>query len=778
MGTPAYMPPEQIAGIRGKQTDVFSLGAILCEILTGAPPYTADSVDEVLNKSAKADLDEANRRLDQCGAGAELVHLVKQCLLAEPEQRPADGAEVAGRVLAYSQAVQSRLREAEMEKARSDAKAREVEKRHKLTALLLLTALSLIVVVLGGWGWIKQRESQQTRREALRRSAIVQQLNRAKGEAIRLYQAALDAPVDDLAVWEPATVAANQVKAMLSTMGIPLELADEVNGLSDRIAASASDRLLLSQIEHGREKSLEQVSIPDQPEPTLRQRRNEELQAAFENSPLNPDRSQDDAAREFLASRESSVREALIGAVDEWIVASDSTSARRWLANVLNGVDDNTWRIDARQAVLKGDLKTLQDLLDSDQTLSQSPRSVLSLCWSIAEISPELDTAKPLKGMIADHHDDFWLNVALGDNHRTGGQNYLAIQHYRTALGLRSIASLNRDLAQVELAVKQFSEAREHAQRALALNRRSQRSWETLAVTSADLGHMDEAQEAYQQALNLSAGNLESATTYAKFLDQTGRTSEAIDYLRKHQTKSPRKPQNHANQLIALLCREQRYLEAVREYTRLLEGKTANPSLKLLVAEAAVLAASDGEQNPTLTDSQRDELRRNAHEWIRQIWVTWVAHQTSKPVLSNIVRMRDSGSFDSVRLADELAKLPVEQQIAWSDLWNDIRYEESRSVSIDSDLKEWTLIEPTSVSSTSGATFTPQPDGSLFVSGDKELLEIYTIATEVNVEGISAIRLDVIADERLPNSGPGRHHRRGQFQLAEFELHLPNELVE
>src|SRR5262249_46596648 len=46
MGTPAYMPPEQARGDTGlidRRADVFALGGILCEILTGRPPYVGGS---------------------------------------------------------------------------------------------------------------------------------------------------------------------------------------------------------------------------------------------------------------------------------------------------------------------------------------------------------------------------------------------------------------------------------------------------------------------------------------------------------------------------------------------------------------------------------------------------------------------------------------------------------------------------------------------------------------------------------------------------------------
>src|SRR5262249_42227730 len=66
-GTPAYMPPEQALGEvdrLDRRSDVFGLGAILCEILTGQPPYGLADWDSALRRAIRADLTDALARLE------------------------------------------------------------------------------------------------------------------------------------------------------------------------------------------------------------------------------------------------------------------------------------------------------------------------------------------------------------------------------------------------------------------------------------------------------------------------------------------------------------------------------------------------------------------------------------------------------------------------------------------------------------------------------------------------------------------------------------------
>ena len=104
LGTPAYMAPEQASGEVDRvdrRADVFGLGSILCEILTGQPTYTGRTSAEIFRKAMRGDTAVALARLARCAAEPELIALAKDCLAVEPEDRPRDARLVADRITAY-----------------------------------------------------------------------------------------------------------------------------------------------------------------------------------------------------------------------------------------------------------------------------------------------------------------------------------------------------------------------------------------------------------------------------------------------------------------------------------------------------------------------------------------------------------------------------------------------------------------------------------------------------------------------------------------------------
>ncbi len=94
MGTPAYLAPEQILGEpHSSRSDLFSLGIVLYQMLTGAPPFDGSSIAAVCAQILTSDPVEPSKRNPSLPNG--LDHIVMRCLSKKPEDRYPSGDALA-----------------------------------------------------------------------------------------------------------------------------------------------------------------------------------------------------------------------------------------------------------------------------------------------------------------------------------------------------------------------------------------------------------------------------------------------------------------------------------------------------------------------------------------------------------------------------------------------------------------------------------------------------------------------------------------------------------
>ena len=182
VGTPSYMAPEQAAGKRkeiGTAVDVYALGAILYETLTGRPPFRAESSLETLQQ-VLVDEPVPPRRL-QPRAPRDLELIALKCLRKRPRDRYPDAEALADDLRRFRSNEPVRARPAPpWERA-----AKWARRRPAAAALLLAAVLAVIALLAGAWWHDAQLRAERDETERQKTEAQTQrdEAERRKKEA-------------------------------------------------------------------------------------------------------------------------------------------------------------------------------------------------------------------------------------------------------------------------------------------------------------------------------------------------------------------------------------------------------------------------------------------------------------------------------------------------------------------------------------------------------------------------------------------------------------------
>jgi serine/threonine-protein kinase len=185
LGTPAYMAPEQAEGRLdqlGPATDVYGLGAILYEILTGRPPFTGAETTEVLRLVIHEP--PVRPRHHVAGTPAALEAVCLRALAKKPADRYSSASELANEVRHYlADEPVSAYREPPTKRlARWGRRHRSLVAGAAALLVALVVGLTAGTVLLGQANARIRREQAETRKERDRADANFQKAQTAVDE--------------------------------------------------------------------------------------------------------------------------------------------------------------------------------------------------------------------------------------------------------------------------------------------------------------------------------------------------------------------------------------------------------------------------------------------------------------------------------------------------------------------------------------------------------------------------------------------------------------------
>jgi len=578
VGSLEYMSPEQSARGAGEvdtRSDIYSLGVVLYELLTGSTPLSPRlleqaSLADLLRVIADEETPKPSTRLRDAGAATttiaaqrsvertrlakmisgELDWIVIKALEKDRNRRYATAADLA-------QDVQRFLANEPVLAGPPSAayRLRKFARRHRGSLAAASVLVAALLVAIGGVGWAMRdraaRESEADRVASDQRARVHARVRELLDAADRQMAAQ---------AWLEALETVRQADAAVTSGG-----ADETT--TQRVHMLLQDLEFVERLDHIRSRMATWTSSGFDSAGAFR-----EYGSAFREHGLDIESAPVEELTVRLETTPALAVPLAAGLEDlawQCLAQKDLAACRRVLL-VASAIDREPVRTSIRSARLKRDAAAAAELLSLAGTLDvrvHPPETILNLARVLRDEQPNAARSL-LRAAQHAHPGDFWLAFELGGVLVDQGDFQAALPYHVAAVAIRpdsaaahtnlshvlhslgevdaAMASSQRaieldpnlsmahtNMARALLDQRKSAEALESLRTALALDPRSTMAWTGLGGLLLDSNHLEEAGEAFQRVIELDPKSVEGHAGASNVLRARGKLPEAIACARQ-----------------------------------------------------------------------------------------------------------------------------------------------------------------------------------------------------------------------------------------------------